>query len=72
MKLPGSIGASIVAATVLTGLAGTNAAARENKFEFPMTRGAKLLASGCLPNAAARVALLDVSPLDRRKLDTRS
>ena len=47
-EVPGSIGASIVAATVLTGLAGVNAAAREKKFD-PMQRGAKLVASGCLP-----------------------
>jgi hypothetical protein len=64
MKVPGSIGTTIVAATVLTGLAGINAAARENKFEFPMKRGAKLVASGCLPNAAARVSIKPDGPVE--------
>ena len=41
MKVIGSLGTTIVVATVLTGLATINAAAREKKFEFPMTRGAK-------------------------------
>jgi hypothetical protein len=64
MKVPGSIGTTIVAATVLTGLAGINAAAREKKFEFPMKRGAKLVASGCLPNAAARVSIKPGGPVE--------
>src|SRR6476659_3371610 len=64
MKVIGSLGTTIVVATVLTGLATINAAAREKKFEFPMTRGAKLVASGCLANAAARVSIKPGGPVE--------
>ena len=64
MKVIGSVGTTIFVATVLTGLASINAAAREKKFEFPMTRGAKLVGSGCLPNAAARVSIKPGGPVE--------
>ena len=63
MKLR-SIGTTAVAATCLVGLAEMNIVAREKKFEFPMTRGAKLVASGCLPNAAARVSIKPGGPVE--------
>ncbi len=64
MKLRSSVGTTAVAATFLVGLAGMSASAREKKFEFPMTRGAKLIASGCLPNAAARVTIKPGGPVE--------
>jgi len=64
MKLRSSIGTTAVAATFLVGLAGMSASAREKKFEFPMVRGAKLVASGCLPNAAARVTIKPGGPVE--------
>src|SRR4029077_8428572 len=64
MKLAGSIGTTVVAATALVSLAGMNAAAHEHKQEFTMVRGAKLVASGCLPNATARVTIKPGGPVE--------
>jgi hypothetical protein len=69
MKLRSSIGTTAVAATFLVGLAGMSASAREKKFEFPMMRGAKLVASGCLPNAAARVTVKPGGPVEVMDVD---
>jgi hypothetical protein len=69
MKLRSSVGTTAVAAAFLVGLAGMSASAREKKFEFPMTRGAKLIASGCLPNAAARVTVKPGGPVEVMDVD---
>ncbi|HMF97135.1 MAG TPA: hypothetical protein VKE96_22710 [Vicinamibacterales bacterium] len=58
MKRMNALGATAVAAATLVGVAGTQAAAKgNNKQEFNMVRGAKLVASGCLPNATANVRI---------------
>jgi hypothetical protein len=69
MKLRSSVGTTAVAAAFLVGLAGMSASAREKKFEFPMMRGAKLVASGCLPNAAARVTVKPGGPVEVMDVD---
>ena len=58
MKRMNALGATAVAAATLVGVAGTQAAAKgNNKQEFNMVRGAKPVASGCLPNATASVRI---------------
>ena len=58
MKLVNAFGATAVAATTLVGLVSTQAAAKaKDEQEFNMVRGAKLVASGCLPNATATVRI---------------
>jgi hypothetical protein len=58
MKLLNAIGATVVAATALVGVASTQATAKDNhKQEFNMVRAAKPVASGCLPNATATVRI---------------
>jgi hypothetical protein len=64
MKLTGSIGTTVVAATALVSLAGMNAAAHEKKQEFSMVRAAKPVASGCLPNATASVTIKPRGPVE--------
>ena len=64
MKLAGSIGTTVVAATAMVSLAGMNAAAHEKKQEFTMVRAAKPVASGCLPNATARVTIKPGGPVE--------
>jgi hypothetical protein len=64
MKLAGSIGTTVVAATALVSLAGMNAAAHEKKQEFTMVRAAKPVASGCLPNATASVTIKPGGPVE--------
>ena len=58
MKLVNAFGATAVAVTTLVGLVSTQAAAKaKDEQEFNMVRGAKLVASGCLPNATATVRI---------------
>jgi hypothetical protein len=64
MKLAGSIGTTVVAATALVSLAGMNATAHEKKQEFTMVRAAKPVASGCLPNATASVTIKPGGPVE--------
>ena len=66
MKRTTSLG--VVAATLLTTLAGMSAVASgqngdDKKFHFQMMRGAKLVNSGCLPNATANVKIKHGGPV---------
>ena len=67
MKRTTSLG--VVAATLLTTLAGMSAVANgqsgdDKKFHFQMMRGAKLVNSGCLPNATANVKIKHGGPVE--------
>ena len=67
MKRTASIG--VVATALLTVLAGIGAAAPRQKgdhkeFDFQMVRGAKLVNSGCLPNATAEVKIKPGGPVE--------
>ena len=67
MKRTTSLG--VVAATLLTTLAGISAVASgqngdDKKFHFQMMRGAKLVNSGCLPNATANVKIKHGGPVE--------
>jgi hypothetical protein len=67
MKRTASIG--VVATALLTSLAGIGAAAAGQKgdhkeFDFQMMRGAKLVNSGCLPNATAEVKIKPGGPVE--------
>ena len=67
MKRTTSLG--VVAATLLTALAGLSAVANgqsgeDKKFHFQMMRGAKLVNSGCLPNATANVRIKPGGPVE--------
>src|SRR5499427_11113449 len=65
MKRMNALGATAVAAATLVGVAGTQAAAKgNNKQEFNMVRGAKPVASGCLPNATASVSIRPGGPVE--------
>jgi len=64
MKLIHSLVASTLAGVLLTGIASGPASAKEKKFDFEMVRGAKLVASGCLPNATARVSIRPGGPIE--------
>ena len=64
MKLIHSLVASALAGVLLTGIASAPASAKEKKFDFDMVRGAKLVASGCLPNATARVSIRTGGPIE--------
>ncbi|HKB09548.1 MAG TPA: hypothetical protein VKD69_02800 [Vicinamibacterales bacterium] len=57
MKLFNSLGAAAAAATALVAFTTTQAAAKDGRLEFNMVRGAKPVASGCLPNATASVRI---------------
>jgi hypothetical protein len=57
MKAFRPVGATAVAAAILAGLAGVTTAAHENRLDFTMVRGAKLVASRCLPAATASVSI---------------
>jgi len=59
---PLSMGA-LVAALFATVVA-VPAEAKEKKFHFDMVRGAKLVVSGCLPNAAAHVSIRPGGPVE--------
>jgi len=59
---PLSMGA-LVAALFATVVA-VPAEAKEKKFHFDMVRGAKLVASGCLPNATAHVSIRPGGPVE--------
>jgi hypothetical protein len=63
MRVSSAIGTAAVAATLIAGLTGS-VAADEKKLEFNMTRGAKLVNSGCLPNAAGRVTIRPRGPVE--------
>jgi hypothetical protein len=64
MKLTHSIGTSFIAAAVSAALAGVGAAAHERDDEFNMVRAAKVVASGCLPNAGATVSIRSRGPVE--------
>src|SRR5262245_38731852 len=51
------VGVSLLVASLLAGGVIGSASANDKKFHFDMTRGAKLVASGCLPNATGRVSI---------------
>ena len=58
------IGTTALIAALLTGTVTGSATANEKKFNFNMARGAKLVASGCLPNATARVSIKPGGPVE--------
>ena len=64
MKQFGSVGSSAVIAALVAGVVSGSAVAVEKKFTFEMVRGGKLVASGCLPNASARVSIKPGEPAD--------
>jgi hypothetical protein len=64
MKLLHPIGTTALVAALLAGAVTGSATANEKKFNFDMARGAKLVASGCLPNATARVSIKPGGPVD--------
>lgn len=63
MKTPGSIGTTVVVATILAGMSSMNASAKEKQV-FNMVRGGKLVASGCLGNATATVKIKPGGPVE--------
>jgi len=64
MKSFRPLGTSALVAVLLAGVVTGSASAGEKKLHFDMVRGAKLVASGCLPNAAARVSIKPGGPVD--------
>ena len=64
MKSLCPIGTTALIAALLTGTVTGSAIANEKKFNFNMARGAKLVASGCLPNATARVSIKPGGPVE--------
>jgi hypothetical protein len=64
MKSLRPIGTTTLIAALLAGIVAGSATADEKKFNFDMTRGAKLVASGCLPNATARVSIKPGGPVE--------
>jgi hypothetical protein len=64
MKSLCPIGTTALIAALLTGTVTGSATANEKKFNFDMARGAKLVASGCLPNATARVSIKPGGPVE--------
>ena len=64
MKSRRPIGTTALIAALLTGIVAGSATANEKKFNFDMARGAKLVASGCLPNATARVSIKPGGPVE--------
>ncbi|HEY7286390.1 MAG TPA: hypothetical protein VH497_13155 [Vicinamibacterales bacterium] len=64
MKFSRSIGTTVVAAAAMAGLMSLRAGAHEQKDEFNMVRAAKLVASGCLPNATASVSIKSRGPVE--------
>jgi hypothetical protein len=64
MKSLCPIGTTALIAALLTGTVTGSAIANEKKFNFNMARGAKLVASGCLPNATARVSIRPGGPVE--------
>jgi hypothetical protein len=64
MKSFHPLGISALVAALLAGVVAGPASAGEKKLHFDMVRGAKLVASGCLPNAAARVSIKPGGPVD--------
>lgn len=64
MKSLRPIGTTALVAALLAGIVAGSATADEKKFNFNMARGAKLVASGCLPNATARVSIKPGGPVD--------
>ena len=64
MKSRRTIGTTALIAALLTGIVTGSATANEKKFNFNMARGAKLVASGCLPNATARVSIKPGGPVE--------
>jgi hypothetical protein len=53
-----------VAAAAMAGLMSLRAGAHEQKDEFNMVRAAKVVASGCLPNATASVSIKSRGPVE--------
>jgi hypothetical protein len=58
------IGTTALIAALLTGTVTGSATANEKKFNFNMVRGAKVVASKCLPNATARVSIKPGGPVE--------
>jgi hypothetical protein len=63
MEASGSIGTTVVVATILAGMSGMGVSAKEKQV-FNMVRGAKLVVSGCLPNATATVKIRPGGPVE--------
>ena len=64
MKSLRPIGTTALIAALVAGIVAGSANANEKKFNFNMARGAKLVASGCLPNATARVSIKPGGPVE--------
>src|SRR5262249_31490943 len=64
MKQFRSVVPAVVSATLLASSAGIHAVAQETKHEFSMVRAAKVVASRCLPNAAANVTVKPQGPVE--------
>ncbi|HEX6136494.1 MAG TPA: hypothetical protein VF059_02470 [Casimicrobiaceae bacterium] len=58
------LGAATLAALAIAGVAAPHADAFEKKIKFDMVRAAKPVASGCLPNASARVTIRPGGPVE--------
>ena len=64
MKQLSPMGRSALVAMVVASIATASADANEKKLTFDMVRGAKLVASKCLPNATARVSIKPGGPVE--------
>jgi len=64
MRSASSMRTAGVTALLLASFAAMSAAAHEDEFEFRMVRGAKLVGSGCLPNATANVTIKPRGPVE--------
>ena len=64
MKSLSSLGISALLATILVSIAAPASANDEKKFKFPMARAAKLVSSGCLPEAYAKVKIRPEGPVE--------
>ena len=60
----GLVGTSALVAALLGAIVSAPVGANGKKFNFDMVRGAKLVASGCLPNATARVSIKPGGPVE--------
>ena len=64
MKTRYPLVASALVTMLVAGIVAGPASAKEKKFDFEMVRGAKLVASGCLPDATARVSIKPGGPVE--------
>jgi hypothetical protein len=59
---------ALLTAAVAAAVALPASAHDKDKFHFPMVRGAKLVASGCLPHATAKVSIKPGGPVERMQV----